>query len=321
MSTLYRARAALTGSHGFAVILVIALLVANVAYLPRFASPSQWPLAFGQLAPLALIAMATMPSVVSGGLDISIGPLANFVGILFSYVLLPSGMSTPWVSIPICLAIGAAIGAINGFVVSVLRYQAIIATLASFIILGGINVMIAPTAQTHPANWTSHLARTVLGIPGGLLMLVVVGVVWFALSRTAFHRSLYAVGGDAPASYSAGVPLVRVRIAAYMLGGAVAALAGLTLVGMVGSIDYSYGQQYALVGIAAVALGGAALRGGRGGMVGAVIGAFAIYLVQNVMLAAHVNILWVQVIYGVFLIVGVVAGPLLASMRPRRVSA
>lgn len=305
----------------FAAALVVLLLAVNIVFLPHFAALGQWPAVFGQLAPTALIAMATLPSVVSGGLDISLGPLANLVAILYAFVLLPNGLGSPWTAVPICLAAGTLVGAANGFAVAVLRYQPIVATLASFIILDGVNLLIAPSARPVPDNWTAHLSGTIAGVPGGLVLIAVVGLVWFALGRSAFHRSLYAAGGDAAAAYSAGVQVARVRVAAYALGGLIAAVAGLALSGLVQSVDSSYGQLYALIGIAAVAVGGASLRGGRGSLVGALMGACAVYLAQNAMLAAHIDILWVQIVYGAFLILGVVAGALLAAARKKAVEA
>lgn len=308
-------RAALTRTYGFAALIAAVLLLINIVYIPSIATPGQWPSVLGQLAPAALVAVSTLPSVIGGGLDISVGPLANFVAVLFTVGLLPHGLSAPWIAIPICLLVGSGVGALNGVMVAVLRYQPIVATLASFIVLTGINLLLAPTAEPAPPNWTSHLAGSIGGVPGGALLIGVVALIWFTLGRTAFHRGLYAVGGDAPAAYSAGLQVTQVRVAAYTLGGLFAGFAGLALVGLVQSVDSSYGQSYAVMGIAAVAVGGASLRGGRGGLVGVLMGACALYLAQNAMLAAHINVLWVQVVYGAFLIVGVVAGTYVGAIR------
>jgi ribose transport system permease protein len=194
------------------------------------------------------------------------------------------------------------VGAVNGVLVAVFRYQSIVATLCTFIILGGVNLMLAPSAVSLPANWTSNLAGTIGPVPGGLVLIAAAGLGWAALGRTSCHGSLYAVGGDAAAAYSAGTNVAAVKVTAYCADGLIA---GLALVGLVESADPSYGQQYALIAIAAVALGGASLRGGRGGLAGSVLGALAIYLAQNFMLSAHINIEWVQVVYGAFLVLAV----------------
>lgn len=302
--------------YSFVVLLVIGLLAGNLAALPQFAEPSQWPAELGLLAPMVLVAMATTPSVLSGGMDISVGPLANLVAIVFGVTLLPHGLGSPAVAIPVCLAIGLGVGTVNGVLVAVLRYQPIVATLCTFIILGGVNLMLAPSATSLPGNWTDNLAGQLGPVPGGLVLIAVAGLAWLALGRfTSYHRALYAVGGYAPAAYSAGTSVAKVRVASYAAGGLLAGLAGLALIGLVESADPTYGQQYALIGIAAVALGGASLRGGQGSLTGSALGAAAIFLAQNLMLAAHVSTLWVQVVYGGFLMLAVTVNASLGPLR------
>lgn len=305
-------------SYLFAAVLAVILLVANVIAQPSFVKPGNLPADIGLFAPLALVACASTPAILSGGggLDISIGPLMNFASILLVLKLLPTWLGTPVVAILVMLLIGAGIGAINGVLVAVMRYQPIIATLCTFFILSGANIALAPNPTQAPHNWTSNLAGSVGPIPGGLILIAAALLIWAGLRRTPIHRDLMAVGASDVAAYSAGVNVTAVRIIAYTLGGLLAAVAGIVLTALVQSADPNYGVQYALIGFAGVALGGTPIGGGRGGLIGSVAGALVIFLIQQLLLSMHVSTVWLQVVYGGLLVASV---SLTATMigRPR----
>ena len=305
-------------TFAFAGVLAAVLLIVNIIAQPSFVRPGNLPGDIGLLAPLALVALASTPAVISGGggLDISIGPLMNFTSIILVLKLLPNALGTPAIAIPITLAIGAAVGAINGYMVAVLRYQPIIATICTFFVLGGANIALAPNPTTAPANWTGDLANSVGPVPGGLILIAAVMAIWALVRRTPLHRNLMAVGASDVSAYSAGVNVTAIRFFAYTLGGLFAAVAGIALAGLVQSADPNYGTQYALLGFAGVALGGTPIGGGRGGLTGSLLGAIVIFLIRNLLLDLNVSTVWLQVVYGLLLIVGV---SLTASVlgRPR----
>jgi ribose transport system permease protein len=149
-------------------------------------------------------------------------------------------------------------------------------------------------------------------IPGGLLTIGVPVVLLFALGKTAYVRNLLAVGANDAAAYSAGVNVMVVRLAAYALGGVIAAVGGIALTGLIQSADATLGTQYTLVAIAAVALGGTSLAGGRGGVVGSMFGAATIYLIENLLTSLNIQSLWLPVVYGALLIASVILGSRLA---------
>jgi ribose transport system permease protein len=302
----------------FALLLSAVLLAVNVIAQPSFGDPGNWPGQLATLAPLALVAMASTPSILSGGggLDLSVGPLLVFCNVVLVRGFLPHGIDSAWTAVPLLLAIGAAIGAINGVLVAVLRYQPVIATLCTFFILTGVNVKVA--AEPHPAghNWTEGLGDKVGFVPGALLLMAVPVVIWLVLSRTAFHRQLYAVGGNDATAFSAGVNVAAVRVAAYALGGVFAAVGGIALTALVQSSQASGSAQYTLIALAAVAVGGTVLGGGRGGLLGSLLGAVAIYLMQTLLSALSVPPTWLNVVYGGMLVVGVLVGARVTAQRP-----
>jgi len=294
----------------FAGGLSLALLLVNIIADPNFAEPGNWPQHLATLAPLALVAVATTPAAVSGngGLDLSIGPLAVMCNVLLVHWMLPEGLGSFWVSAPLLLAIGASVGILNGFLSTVLRYVPVIATLCVAFVIMGINEKVGAESIAAEPNWTSDLGESIGPIPGGLIVLTVPALIWLALRATAYHRNLYATGGNDVTAFSSGVNVTATRMVAYGLGGMFAAIAGIALTALVQSSQASQTNFYILVGLTAIALGGTSLGGGRGGLAGAYIGAAVLFLIQSLVTTVGVRPEWINVVYGLMLVVGVVVG-------------
>ncbi|HEY7629432.1 MAG TPA: ABC transporter permease [Thermoleophilaceae bacterium] len=308
-----------TRPFGFALLLSLALLAANIIAEPSFGNPSNWPQELASFTPLAIVAMASTPSILSGGggLDLSVGPLVIFCNVLLVHKFFPHGLDSGWAAVPLLLLIGAAVGAVNGVLVTVLRYQPVIATLCTFFILIGVDLKIGSAPRSAPAhNWTTSLGDKVWFFPGALITLLVPAAIWFLLSRSAYHRQLYAVGGNDSTAFSAGVDVTATRITAYALGGLFAAIGGIALTALVQSSQAASAGQYTLIALAGVALGGTVIGGGRGGLLGSALGAFSIYLMQTLLSAANVPATWNSVVYGGMLIAGVLVGARLTMLRP-----
>lgn len=144
---------------------------------------------------------------------------------------------------------------------------------------------------------------------------------WLLLQRTAYPANLLAVGDDDASAFGAGVNVTAVRLVAYALGCLFAGIGGIALSSLIRSSESSLATTYALIGLAAVVLGGTPLGGGRGGLIGTFFGAFAIYLLQQFLTAAGVQSNLVQFAYGLVLVVGVLIGAtLLTRGTGRRVS-
>ena len=303
---------------GFALLVAIALFAANVIARSSFAAWGSWPATLADFAPFALAAMATTPAVLSGagGIDISISPLLNLVSIVLIGVLLPHGLGSFWIAVPISLALGACVGAISGVLVGVFRYQAVLATLCGLFVLTGIGLAILATPASGTTGWLAHLGGKVGPIPGALILIAIPVLVWIALGRTAFLRALYSVGGDDVAAYAAGVDVTAVRIIAYTLGGLFAGFAGIALAAATQSADPGQATQYTLPAIAAVAIGGTSLLGGRGSLVGSIVGAAIMFLIQTLLDSLNVSSNWLQLVYGAILLVALVLSSQLN--RPRK---
>lgn len=288
-----------------ALALTVAFATANLVVLPT-ASPTYWTGLIGTLLPLALVAIASTFSVLGGGIDLSIGPQAVFGGILIVAVLIPAGITDPWAMIPIVLGVGALLGAVNGLLVAVLQFPAIIATLCTMFILIGVNMRLAPQPVTGSAPWIDFLASRWLGVPAAVIVLATPFAIWGCLLLTSYVRNLRAAGSDPVAAFSAGVPVTATLFVSYVIGGVVAALAGVALTSLIKSSDASQSTTLILVALAAVALGGTSFAGGHGGPLGSLFGATTVFLLQNLLTAVAVPSLWVGVSYGVLLVGAVI---------------
>lgn len=297
-------------SSGFAFALSSVLLVVTIYLNPWIIAPANWALTLGTFAPFAIAAMASTPAIISGGggIDISIGPLMALIGIVFVTILMPNGLGAPWFAIPIMVGLGACVGLFNGLVIAQFRYPAVITTMSVNFILTGLALALAPIPVAAQKNWTADLVGWVGPIPGGLIMLAVPVVIWILLKFTAFNRTLFAVGADDATAYSAGIDVVQTRVVAYALGGLFAGFGAISLVALLQSADATQGGQYTLLAIAAVALGGTTLLGGRGTLRGAIFGAAAIFLLLDILTALDVPSTWLRSAYGAALLAGVIVG-------------
>lgn len=298
-----------------ALVLLVLLLTINLVVSPQFLSPDYFASTLGLLAPILLVALASTPSILSGGIDISLGPLMTFINCLFVSVLVPLGLGSPAASIPIVLLLGAAAGALNGFLVAIVRLQPVVATMGTLFLFMGGALVVSPTPSTVTGSWTRTLATEIGWFPGALLLIVPVFLLWWLLRRTAFVRNLLAVGDDDVSAFGAGIDVKSVRIIAYSMGGVIAALGGLALTGVTQSSEPSLATVYALIGIAAVVIGGTDIGGGKGGLMGSAIAAGAVYLLQQLLTALGVEATVIRLAYGLLLVLGVVLSAILINHR------
>ena len=293
------------GAIVFGVALFIVLLLLNIASNPQTFGLEQLPVTIGFAAPIVLVAFATTPSLLmgSGGIDLSVGPVMGLVNVVIIYQLVERfDVKSPFILIPAALGIGVAAGLINGIIVAFIRIQPIVATLGTYLVYVGLTVLIAPTPGGQAPEWLATLAGTFSFVP-----IVVALLIWWGFRHLPFYEHLMAYGGDERAVYTSGINVKSIRIGAFAFGGLFAGLGGLSLSAVLGSADPTVGANYTLLGIAAAALGGISLAGGRGGMLRALLGALAIFLLQNLLTFWNVSSFVLQVAYGTILVVAVTA--------------
>lgn len=302
-------------SLGFAVVLLAILLAVNLILSPARFQPGSWGALVGLAAPLIGAAIASTPVILAGrgGIDISVGPLMGFVNaVVIQLLFLKAGISSPLLLVPAALLIGALVGAANGFLATVVRIQPIVATLGTYLILTGVTLTILPAPIGPAPAWLKALAG-----PWSLLPLLLMFLAWWLVRRMPYYDQLMAVGSDDRAAYTAGVDVTRVRFIAYVMTGILGGCAGLMLTALIGSADPNIGPTYTLIAIAAVALGGVSLAGGRGGVAGAAIGAIDIFLLQSVLTTFNVSTFVLQIAYGAILVLAVMLTALQERLATR----
>ncbi|MDQ6432812.1 ABC transporter permease [Mesorhizobium sp. LHD-90] len=277
------------------LIAFLALIAFNAAVTPNFLTWQTLNVNLTQVATIVIVATGMTLVIATGGIDLSVGSLMAISGALAPMIFLGTIMPIPSPFLAILLAftvpviVAAAFGWFNGMLITRYSIQPIVATLVLFIAGRGIaQVMTNGNLQVFKNDAFQFIALgRVFGIPTQvIIMAVIVALAAFMVRRTAFGRQMLAVGGNEKAARLAGIPAVRVKRLVYVISGALAGIAGLIVVARNSASDANLvGLGMELDAIAAVAVGGTLLTGGRANILGTLLGAFVIQLVQYTLLA------------------------------------
>jgi len=259
-----------------------------------------------QVCVTAILAAGSSLVIFGGGIDLSVGSVLAFGGAL-SAGAMKAGLPVPLAAVAgICA--GAALGSANGILVATLRLPPFIATLGMMGIVRGLTYVYlggAPIFGFSPL-FRSIAEGRVLGIPFPVVLMAAVFLAChLLLTRTAFGRSVYAMGGNEEAARLAGVPVARRKVAVYALSGVAAGLAGLVLASRLDSAEPQAADGYELDAIAAVVMGGASLSGGEGTVIGSLVGALIMGVVRNGLNLLNVPAYWQKVAIGSIILVAV----------------
>lgn len=290
-----------------AAVMLLASIVIYCAiyYLQQDAFPGGFELTstVNNTMPLVLAGLAQTLVVLTRGIDLSVGGVIDLTNAIAAISLGDSPQSMLLWSIVILL-VGAACGLLNGLLVAVGRLQPILVTLATLSIFQGlaIRVLPQPGGQVSP-GYTAVLANQ--NAPVSLIYAVALGLLWLAFRRTRLGVSIYAIGNDEPSAEAHGIAVRRTKVLAYVLGGTLSAAAGLFLAATATAGDATTGNGFTLTSIVAVVLGGISLFGGRGSGIGAMLGAFVINMIVNILFFAHIDPLYQAFYEGLFLVIAV----------------
>lgn len=300
--------------------LLALLLLATKLIQPSFGASGIEALARAAL-PFAFAAAGMAVVVIAGGIDLSIASMMAVAGVTAARLMQGASAGEAGLVLVLVLLIGVAMGAINGLLIVLTRLPDIVVTLGMLFVWEGTALLILNAPGGAAAPWLRALVTgpalpglTPL-IPKALVLLALcLAVIWIPLQRSRLGLSLYAVGSDATAAFRSGVAIGRTRIAAYALAGLFAALGGLSLTASVG-IGEPIPGPYLLASVAAVVLGGVALTGGRGGLLGPILAVFILRVIRLdlTLLAIDPNV--TAILEGTIMAVVVMLGGLLLMRR------
>ena len=295
------------------VAIFVALLVFTKLLRPSYGLDA---LAIASL-PVAFAAVGQAIVVISGGIDLSIGSVIALTNVIAALLL----MNAPELSVPIVLLvllIGLGIGLANGVLVVVSRVPDIVVTLAMLFVWAGAALLVLGTPGGGSVDWLRDLITGTLGVellPRALIvLLVIVALVWIPLRRSRLGLSIYAIGSDQLAAFRSGVSVARTKIVAYSLAGFFASLGGLSLTASTG-IGTPIPGPYLLLSVAAIVLGGVSLAGGRGGLLGPIVGIYILGLIRADLGFLQVEPAYSTVIQGVIMVAVVMVGAYLTLRR------
>lgn len=298
-------------------VLFATLMVATLIVKPDFGA-FEWNTLTLAALPLAFAAAAQTMVVLSGGIDLSVGPLMALANVLALRATVGHDLRySVGVALLVLLEVTLA-GALNGAIIVLTRVPDIVVTLAmSFVWAGLALLVLAKPTPGIPLDFQNLAQGSTFSpwVPNALLLLLVIPLVWIPLRRSRAGLAIYAVGSDRNAAFRSGVNLGLSRVLAYAVGGFFAACGGLALSMTTGVGSPLAGTYYTLSGVSAIVLGGVSLAGGRGGMLGPLAAAYILSLIPAVLIYLGIDPNYGQMVQGVLIVLVVMIGGLGAVLR------
>ena len=282
----------------FTVILWIALTITA----PNFLTEENITNMMREVSISGIIAVGVLCTIIIAGIDLSVGSVAAFCGVIVAQ-LLSHGYGIP-ISVGLTLLAGVLVGSINAAGVGKLGIPAFVVTLAGLQVYRGFALLVSGgmTVGGLPEPIKDFARGTFLGIPNLFTTMVVVGIVThYLLSYTRTGRYLYAIGSNIEAARRQGIPVFRMTLIAYVISSVLATLAGILLVSRLSVASPSMANAYELQAIAAAVVGGASLFGGRGTVLGAIAGAVLFTTMGNGAVLLSVDPFWEMVLEGLLI--------------------
>ncbi|MGN6156886.1 MAG: ABC transporter permease [Devosia sp.] len=311
------------------IVLLIGAVIFSFAAPGKFLAPLNLSVVLQQVTIIAILGVAQTLVILTAGIDLSVGVIMILCTVVMGRTSVVFGVPV-YIAFPLGLLAGTACGFVNGLIITRLKLPPFIVTLGTWSIFGALNVwysqsetiraqdmeQAAPFLQATGTLIKPFQTLQSLGLQldflrgwvltwGSILMIAVAIVVWYVLSNTPFGRHVYAVGDDPDSARLAGISTNKTLLAVYSLAGLICAVAAWAFIGRIGGVSPQAGQTSNLDSITAVVIGGTSLFGGRGSIVGTVIGALIVGVFRNGLALSGLELLWQDFAVGVLIIVAV----------------
>ena len=298
-----------------AFVLVLAILLFWAIAGGKFMHPFNFSLVLQQVTIIGIVGVAQTLIVLTAGIDLSVGAIMVLSSVVMGKFAISVGMPVPLAFLS-GLVVGTLCGTINGLLVTKLRLPPFIVTLGTWSIFFALNLWysgsesirsqdIAETASFLQFTGTPFVIGQARITIGSIMMLGLVALFWYILTWTAFGRHIYAVGDDPEAAQLGGIRTNSLLLSVYAIAGFICAVAGWALIGRIGSVSPQAGYTANLDSITAVVIGGTSLFGGRGSIIGTLIGALIVGVFRNGLALSGVDVLWQEFAVGFLIIVAV----------------
>jgi fructose transport system permease protein len=292
-------------------VLVLAVIAFSLVS-GRFLSAANLGLVLAQVTVIATLALGQTLIILTAGIDLSVGAIAVFSSILMANMA--TGLGVPGViALLVGFVLGVAMGALNGLLVTRLKLPPFIVTLGTLSIFFSLNSVVSRSETVRGADMPAIMTWTgnTFGIGGfritygSIIMLLLFAIFFYALGNTAWGKHVYATGDDIESARLAGIRTNRVLFSVYTVAGLLYAVGAWILIGRLASASPNVGVDYNLDSITAVVLGGTSLFGGRGGVLGTLIGALIVGVFRNGLQLAGVEVVWQGFAIGLLVLVAV----------------
>ncbi len=303
--------------HGNPILGPLAvLLVAIIAFAivnGRFLSAANLGLVLQQVTVIATLALGQTLVFLTAGIDLSAGAIAVFSSILMANMATKLGFPGV-IALIIGLVLGTAMGALNGWLVTRIKLPPFIVTLATLSIFFSLNSVVSRSETIRGSDMpgimtaTGNNALRIAGFSltwGTIIMLLLFAFFWYALGNTAWGKHVYATGDDLEAARLSGIRTDRVLLSVYLVAGLIYAIGAWILMGRLASASPNVGTEYNLDSITAVVLGGTSLFGGRGLVLGTLVGALIVGVFRNGLQLAGVDVVWQGTAIGLLVLIAV----------------
>lgn len=287
------------------LLLFLLFVIFNTALSKGFMTLSAWTGFLQTTAPLIIMAIGQAVVIITGGIDLSVGPLLSVVNVIFATT---SSFEGPvWKPILISLAVALGFGALNGFLVSKVRIPALLATFGVSFILDGLALTILPIpgGQVPEPISKFYYFQLFKVIPMSIFLIAFVFLVWFVISKTSLMVQLYAVGEDEQKAFFSNINVSKVKFFTYLFSALTAWIAGAALSGNFAAGDPRVGAAMTLNVIAGCVVGGIALKGGLGSPSGAIFGTLFLNLVLVTVLGLRIPGYYQDLVSGVIVLAGI----------------
>ena len=292
----------------FCYLIALVLFAGFSVYMPGFASLSHIRTVFLESALIGIVALGQTLVVITGGIDLSVAWMMTIGAYMVSNLVNSSNANLVW-GIPLMLVVTFGLGALNGFCISCLRVPAIVMTLGMNIILQGALVALTQGSpgQSAPPLLLTLGQKNLVGIPYLVIIWIVMTVVvMLALFKMKYGRKLFAIGNNATVAKYSGIRVDNTIILSYAISGMTAGIAGALLAGKVGSCYLAMGDTYQFQSIAAVAIGGTSMLGGKGNYLGTVAGSLTITILLGILVALNLPFGVQTMAYGLIVLISVI---------------